>query len=83
MSKIGQKWSRKFWLKLYCFAGDRVGPEVDEYWDKHYWRVIRTRLSELANSDLGLNMVKILFFEERDGEPRDSGRDIRIQEPRR
>ena len=87
MSKIGQKWSsfrQKFWLKVYLFAGNRVGPEVDEYWDKHYWRVVSARLAELGNSDLGLNMVKLLFFDEaRDEETRDMGRDVRIQESRR
>ena len=77
-SRLRQKsraFRRKFWLGLYLWAGERVGPEADEFWDRHWWRVVQVRLRELRSSDLGEGTVRLLFMgnegEAIDGQGRD------------
>ena len=69
---------RKQWVRLYRWSGEHVGTAADEYWDQHYFRVVKHRLRELGNTDLGLNFVKTVFLNE--PPPPDMGRDIRSPE---
>jgi hypothetical protein len=71
---------QRFWLWLYRLAGSKVGPEADEFWDRHWWSMVAFRMKELAGlKKAGQRIVKLLFVED-EGHPRDirdSSREVR------
>jgi len=66
MERMRETWvrfRRKFWLAIYRWSGKHLGPEVMEYWDQHWWLLVKMRLIELGHSDLGMSTVKVLFYD--------------------
>ena len=87
---LRERWScfqRKFWFWLYALAGRHVGPETDEYWDIHWWRLVATRMNEIAESGLGIRFAEAIVFdkfvlgEHLDREYRPYSREVRGARP--
>lgn len=85
-----QRWCRsvrnRFWRWLFRISGQRLGiHDRTEVLDQDWWRLVRHRMHELNNSDLGASFVQYLFVmddeqatvDEQGREFRDPRRDIR------
>jgi hypothetical protein len=58
---------------VYRAAGRRVGPEVEEYWDDHWYDTVAYRLAELSQSEFGLGIARLII----EGGEEPAGRDLR------
>jgi len=72
----------RFWLWLYQFAGARVGPEADAYWDRHWQRFVAIQIYKLVEAGkFGDMMLKIILEDSSDDIQerafRDIGREMR------
>ena len=61
---------QRFWLWLYGFAGARVGPEVDAYWDRHWQRFVAIQLYKLVEAGKFGDMMLKVVLDELDEDPR-------------
>lgn len=63
LTRLWTNFRRKFWIAIYRWAGRHVGPEAIEYWDQHWWLLVKFRLWELGQSDLGMNTMYLLLYD--------------------
>lgn len=68
--------AHRFWSWLFVLSASRLTLEDRiDLLDEDWWHVVRYRLRELANSDLGQNFIRTVIM---DDEPSDEqGRDYR------
>lgn len=79
----------RFWRWLFKVSGEHLGiHDRTQVLDQDWWRVVRHRMQELSNSDLGRPFVQYLFaMEDEDKAIDDQGREYRdyvrdIRDPR-
>ena len=54
---------RRFYLSVYKWSGDKVGTDVEDYWDKHWHNTVKARISEIIDDpSRGRPFLRFLFM---------------------